>query len=122
MNLRRSRGFSVAIVVAAFSLLAAAIAWFHPVAFPDEADYWKLATNLANSGTLSFDGVTPSAYRPPLLAWVLAPAVSVGLSMHAVRPLFVVFYVVTGVAAGTLLCRVFTRSRWVPPLGTAFVL
>jgi hypothetical protein len=122
MKLFRSRSIWIAAVVFVFSLLAADNARYRALAFPDESDYWTLAQNLSASGTFSSDGVNPSAYRPPLVAWILAPITSTGISMEATRPLFVIFFALTGVFVGIFLCRLFPQSALAPPLGTAFAL
>ncbi len=48
--------------------LALRLAWVQWGAWrtPDGVDYLQLAQNLALHGIFSFDGVTPTAYRPPL--------------------------------------------------------
>lgn len=122
MKQPRSRASLVATVVACLSVAAAAISYLHPFEYPDEDDYWRLASNLVHTGTLSFDGLTPSAYRPPLVAWVLAPFTGMGWPMALVRPVFVIFYAASGALVGIFLCRAFNSSRWIPPLGTALVL
>ena len=122
MTVRQSRNVASAVVIALFSALAALISYFFPLSFPDEVEYWTLASNLAESGTFSYDGKTPSAYRPPLVPLVLTPIAAAGLPMTAARPLFVVFYAASGVLCAYLLARFFASSWWIPPLGTAFVL
>ncbi len=42
--------------------------------------------------------------------------------MDVARPIFVMFYAATGALAGYFLCRIFVASRWIPPLGVAFIL
>ncbi len=117
-----TRAQLIALVVILFSVAAAINSYLHAFAFPDEVDYWTLASNLVHKGILSFDGIHPSAYRPPLVAWLLAPLVWLGLSMEMARPVFVLFYAATGALAGFFLCRIFISSRWIPPSATAFVL
>lgn len=122
MNPLSSRTAAVASVVILFSILAAINAAYFPLPFPDEAEYWTLASNIAQTGTFSYDGKTPSAYRPPLVAWILTPLAASGMPMAAARPIFMIFFSATGILAGYFLCRLFRDSRLVPPLGTAFVL
>lgn len=117
-----SRAKVIALVIIAFSLLAGINSYYHAFSFPDEADYWTLASNLVHKGILSLDGLHPSAYRPPMVAWLLAPLVWLRLSIETARPVFVCFYAATGILTGVLLCRMFPSSRWIPSVGTAFVL
>ena len=118
----RLRTLLIAAVIAILSLLAAANAFSFALGFPDEFEYWALAENLVRTGTFSFDGVHPSASRPPLVAWVLTPFVAAGLPMAAARPWFVLFFAASGILAGWLLCRLFPDSTAGPVVGTAFVL
>jgi len=53
--------------------------------YPDERDYLSLARHLGDLDGYSFDGVTPTAHRPPGYPIVLAPVVAVLDSIHAVR-------------------------------------
>ena len=122
MNWWSPRVNLVAVVIATCTLLAAANSYLRPLSFPDETDYWTLATNLVHTGSLSFNGVDPSAYRPPLVAWLLAPLVQLGISLAVARPIFVVLYAASGALVGLFLCRIFHYSRWIPALGVAFVL
>jgi 4-amino-4-deoxy-L-arabinose transferase-like glycosyltransferase len=53
--------------------------------FPDERDYVTIATNLAHQGTYSFDGVTPTAYRPPGYPTLLAALQLLGIGVRGAR-------------------------------------
>lgn len=53
--------------------------------YPDERDYIALARHLAALDGYSFDGVTPTAHRPPGYPAVLAPLVALVDSVHAAR-------------------------------------
>src|SRR3954447_21667341 len=58
--------------------------------YPDERDFFALATNLAHSGRFTIDGRTPTAYRAPGYPLVLAMFVMAGGSLPPPRLLHVV--------------------------------
>src|SRR4051794_8621874 len=53
--------------------------------YPDERDFFALATNLAHSGRFTIDGRTPTAYRAPGYPLLLAIFVAVGASVRLLR-------------------------------------
>jgi hypothetical protein len=110
------------VLIAALCALAAVNAYWFAHQFPDEIEYWTLAKNLVRTGMLSFDGATPSAYRPPLLAWVLAPIAATGISLSAARVFFVAFFAASGALSALLLRRIFPQHPSIAVGGTAFVL
>lgn len=116
---RPTAWFAVIVLMAA---AAGVNASYFALTFPDEVEYWSLATNLARVGTFSYDGVTPSAFRPPLIAWILAPFAALGWPMAVVRIFFILFFAATGALAGVFLSRVFSTTALAPAFGTAFVL
>ena len=110
------------VIIAAFSVLATINAYWFAHQFPDEIEYWTLAKNLVRTGALSFDGETVSAYRPPLVAWILTPIVASGASLSVARMLFVAFFAASGVLTASFLHRIFPRHSVIPVVGSAFVL
>jgi hypothetical protein len=116
------RRLLVAAVIVVMCGLAAVNAYWFAERFPDEIEYWNLAKNLVRSGMLTLDGVIPSAYRPPLVAWILAPVAATGVSVSVARVLFVVFFGVSGVLSAVFLRRLFPGRAVAAAIGTAFVL
>jgi hypothetical protein len=57
------------------------------IRYPDEAEYLRLAQNLADSGRYTLDGSTPTAYRPPAYPLLLAAGIKLGLPIVALRAL-----------------------------------
>jgi hypothetical protein len=75
-----------AILLATAVLLVGAILSFRHnggVVFPDELEYDALATNLVKHHMLTWDGVTPTAGRPPGFIFWLAIGKSIGLGWSA---------------------------------------
>jgi hypothetical protein len=120
-NLRQS-WLPTGVVIAVLGIVSAISAYWFAHEFPDEIEYWTLAKNLVHTGLLSFDGTTPSAYRPPLLAWILAPIVATGASLSIARICFVIFFCFSGVLSAAFLHRFLPKHPSVATLGTAFVL
>jgi hypothetical protein len=67
--------------VALFLLLGAILSFRHQggVVFPDEQDYYRLAENLVKYRMFTWDGVAPTASRPPGFVFWLAIWKSLGL-------------------------------------------
>lgn len=53
--------------------------------FPDELDYLNLAVGLATGKGFTLDGVTPSAYRPPVYSALLSPLKWLGVGIPGLR-------------------------------------
>ena len=51
----------------------------------DENQYWAIGRNVADHGSFSIDGSTPTAYRPPVWPLVLAAFHAVGLGVVAAK-------------------------------------
>ena len=51
----------------------------------DENQYWAIGRNVADHGSFSIDGSTPTAYRPPVWPLVLAAIHLVGLGVVAAK-------------------------------------
>jgi hypothetical protein len=111
--------FGVALL---FSFAAALHAFWFAKQFPDELQYWDLANNLARTGMLTVDGVSPSAVWPPLLPWLLTPLAAAGLPLAAGRVFVVLLYFVSGLLTARLLANLAPTRRWLAPVGTALVL
>jgi len=106
----------VVIVVAG----AAYAAWLGSgLVYPDEREHVALARSLAQTGTFSYDGATPTAYRPPAYPAFLALLVAAGAPIVALRMANVVLL---AVAAG-LMATVVRRYAPAPaaPLAAAAV-
>ena len=74
-----------AALVCALGLVYSVVLLGGGLRYPDEADYLALARHLAALDGYTFDGVTPTAQRPPGYPVVLAPLVALADSVHAVR-------------------------------------
>lgn len=78
----------VAVIAAMVCLLlgiAAAVKAGTGLPFPDEREYYGLAGNIAHHGTYSYDGVHPTAYRPPAYPLLLAGLRGLGLGVVGLR-------------------------------------
>jgi hypothetical protein len=53
--------------------------------YPDEQEYFKLATNVARHGAYSYDGIHPTAYRPPGYPLFLSVLRATGLGVVGLR-------------------------------------
>src|ERR1051326_138013 len=109
-------------LIVALSISAAINAYWFAPQFPDEVEYWTLAENLTKSGMLSLDGATPSAYRPPLVAWILAPITATGASLSVARIFFVLFFSASEIFSAAILRHVFPKKNNLIVVGVAFVL
>lgn len=67
--------------------------------FPDEQDYLLLARNLIALQGYTFDGESPTAYRPPGYVWLITPILLLVDSVHALR---VVHFALLALAAHLL--------------------
>lgn len=65
--------------------LAYAIYIGNTLRYQDEADYLRLARNLAATGHYTLDGFTPTACRPPAYPVLLAAGMKLGLPLPALR-------------------------------------
>ncbi len=110
------------IVVFAMGFLAAIHSWLGAQSFPDEFEYWTLAKSLVNSGSLALNGEAPSAYRPPFLAFVLAPLAAIGSSMEAARVWMVAFYLLSGLAVILFVNDLRAPNRLLPSAAAFLVL
>jgi 4-amino-4-deoxy-L-arabinose transferase-like glycosyltransferase len=75
--------------------------------FYDERDYLTLADNLADKGRFSFDGVHPTAGRPPAWPVFLAGLRAAGLSVEMLRMVNIGLYI----GCVVLLYRMLKRSH-----------
>jgi hypothetical protein len=71
--------------------------------FADEKQYLILATNLIEKGAYTFDGVRPTAYRPPGYVWLLAPFVGFGAGVTTLKLLNAGLLALTALVAGRFL-------------------
>jgi hypothetical protein len=80
--------------------------------FPDEGNYFDLATNLALKGNYSLDGVHLTTYRPPGYPFFVAPFRLLGLEIIELR-------IVNFFALGLCIFVVYTalRERFAPLAG-----
>jgi 4-amino-4-deoxy-L-arabinose transferase-like glycosyltransferase len=80
--------------------------------FPDEGNYFDLATNLATKGNYSLDGVQLTTYRPPGYPFFLAPFRLLGLNIIGLR-------IVNFFALGLCIFVLYTtlRERFAPLAG-----
>jgi hypothetical protein len=83
-----ARPLRSAVIVAALCLvlgIAVAVEAGSTLRFPDEREYLSLATNVADHGSYSYDGLHPTAYRPPGYPLFLAGLRAVGLGVVGMR-------------------------------------
>lgn len=76
------------------------------VSFADEEDYLAIATNLANSGAYSLDGVEPTAFRPPGLAMLLSVVARIDPGLVTLRVANALLFGVVVLLAGLLARRI----------------
>ncbi|HEY8900531.1 MAG TPA: hypothetical protein VIM61_08970 [Chthoniobacterales bacterium] len=71
--------------VAAFLAISAILSFRHQggIVFPDEHEYYELAENLVKYRMLTWDGITPTAARPPGFVFWLAIGKAIGLGWSA---------------------------------------
>jgi hypothetical protein len=72
--------------------------------FPDEVEYLQLASSLANRSTYSYDGETPSTFRPPGYVFFLSIPAAVSNNVIALRSINFVAYS-TSIVLAFLLSR-----------------
>ena len=87
----RTRGRTLFLAFAALfcasGLAYSIVALGDTLRYPDERDYLDLARHLAAFDGYTFDGITPTAHRPPGYPVLLAPLVALVDSVHAARAL-----------------------------------
>lgn len=80
--------------------------------YPDEAHYQTLAAHLAAGNGYTFDGTTPTAYRPPGYAFALALPGAFSDSIHLARTLHYCLLAIACALLGRLVPSSLTRSPW----------
>ncbi len=107
--LLESKGHYVLVGLMA-GVIAAGIVYSHLLGnnlrFPDEHDYYRLANNLVTQHSYTFDGIRPTAIRPPAYPMFLAIFVSVGADIVFLRILNFI-----ALAGCTVLMFVLLQSR-----------
>jgi hypothetical protein len=82
---RPVRAVAIAAVVCLLLGSAVAVKAGSALPYPDEHEYVALATNVAHHGGYSYDGIHPTAYRPPGYPLFLAGLRAVGLGVVGMR-------------------------------------
>ena len=107
---RPGRPAVVAVAAAAVVALVAAgtraVAAGATLSFSDERDYLTFARNLADGRGFTRDGVTPSAYRPPVWPFVLSLGERLGFGVVGLRLIGVVCLAGGVVVVGALAGRI----------------
>jgi 4-amino-4-deoxy-L-arabinose transferase-like glycosyltransferase len=77
--------------------------------FPDEKDYYSLATNLVTRHLYSFDGLKPTAFRPPGYPFLLAASMAVSTKMLVLRMVNFLALALTALVLYSLMKRYTSR-------------
>ena len=102
----RPRGYGLSVFTIA---LGVRLCWilYGPWMGGDSREYLRLARSLVTHGTFSYDGVTPTAFRPPLYPAFLA------LLWHGPRPPFLAVYLTqaaSGAATALIVYAIASRA------------
>ncbi len=87
----------VPLVLAAAAMILLALSRDQPLL--DEVDYWKLAQGFAAHGEFLNESGHPTAYRPPLIPWLLSPLAASGATLVQARMFYCTFGVIAIIGA-----------------------
>ena len=78
----------------------------------DELDYWNLAKIFVEKGELLNESNEVSAYRPPIIPWLLSPLVSSGLDLRHARAIYTIFGIISVAGIWSIAHRLkFSKSQ-----------
>ncbi len=106
---------AVAIVLLTSGMLFLAFSRDQPLV--DELDYWALANSFAEHGELLDREGKPTAYRPPLISWILSPIVAAGGDIFVARAIYSLIGVIAAIGLFFL-----ARRLGLPPLVQLFAI
>jgi hypothetical protein len=113
LNRMKNKEIIFALVLAMVASIFGLFYSFHlgnTLDFLDEHEYISIATNLAQHGMFSLDGIHPTAYRAPTYAFLLAAFIKLGAGVALLRFVNFVFLAWTIIAIYVLVMRISSRG------------